>query len=158
MFLLKFADDIVLLAECASELQKSADRTAYFFRERYLAINHKKCKTMVVKGHSRTPVVLDIQMDGVRVDQVTEFCYLGVFLNECFDLNKAAKKQENKMVSAYYSLCSKIKSLPSAAPFSVAEQMFEADVASTAGFGVEIFGPNKAIDKYCVNFLRFFFT
>ena len=120
VFGLKFGDDIVLISHDNREQQISANRAGDFFRTRSLAVNYEKCKILAAVGHG-SRVLFEIRIDGILIKQVTEFCYLGLFLNERFDLSKTAKAQGNKVVSSYYRLCSRLKTLPSSVPFSVVE-------------------------------------
>jgi len=158
VFLLKFADDVVEMSEDLDELQISLDRTSDYSKGRNLLINYLKCFVMVAKGHSHFEIKIDLVIDGVTIKQVKEFRYLGLVINEQFNLNKTSQHQEQKIISAYFSLISKINSLKSEIPFKIDEQMFKATVISVANFGVEIFGPSKIINQYRLKFFQKLFN
>ena len=69
---LRYADDIVLLASSIQELQELVNRITAVGIEYNLHINASKTKTM-----SLNEDVIDIYVDGTRLEQVTKFPYLG---------------------------------------------------------------------------------
>ena len=89
-----FADDSVLMAESESELQKIVDEFNMVCKRRKLKVNEGKSKVMVFER--RKSDVIDfarpyrvseqcvmeckIDMDGVRLEEVKEFKYLGTML------------------------------------------------------------------------------
>ena len=72
---LRFADDIVLLAENEEDLQFLVSEVDTFSKKFGLTIN--KSKT-VVQVFNRDKIQLNIQIDGKSLDQVENFIYLGV--------------------------------------------------------------------------------
>src|SRR5688572_8499115 len=71
---LRFADDQAMLAGREDELQKMMDRLNTVSIQYKMKINIKKTKVMKISKKERTNVTLII--NGERVDQVKEFCYL----------------------------------------------------------------------------------
>lgn len=74
---LRYADDIVLLASSVQELQDLVDRITNIGKEYNLLINTSKTKTMALQGH-RT----EIRIDGVHIEQVHKFPYLGSIITD----------------------------------------------------------------------------
>ena len=74
---LRYADDIVLLASSVTELQDLVDRVARAGREHNLQINASKTKAMSLNGDTT-----DIKIDGVQIEQVHKFPYLGAMITD----------------------------------------------------------------------------
>lgn len=74
-----FADDLLLLAQNEEELQHSVQIWKEALAARNLKINMEKTKVMVV-GEER--ICVGVEMDGTRLEQVSDFKYLGVHIQE----------------------------------------------------------------------------
>ena len=74
---LRYADDIVLLASSVAELQDLVDRVSSAGKEYNLQINATKTKTMALNGDP-----IDINIDGVTIEQVHKFPYLGSMITD----------------------------------------------------------------------------
>jgi len=74
---LRYADDIILLASSVAELQDLVDRITDIGKEYNLRINASKTKTMALDGDST-----DIKIDGVSIEQVHKFSYLGSLITD----------------------------------------------------------------------------
>jgi hypothetical protein len=72
---LRFADDIVLLAENEEDLQFLVSEFDTFSKKIGLTINKSKTAVQVL---NRDKIQLNIQIDGKSLDQVENFIYLGV--------------------------------------------------------------------------------
>ncbi|OQV16784.1 hypothetical protein BV898_09140 [Hypsibius exemplaris] len=62
--------------------------------------------------------------------------------------------QSQKVSACYSSLLQKFADLRSDCSLKVAEQMFQATVASVADYGSEIYGVSKSVDQFPIRFLR----
>ena len=76
---LRFADDIVLLAETKEDLQFLVTRVNTFSKKFGLTINISKTEVQVI---NREKVQLDILIDGKPLKQVEDFIYLGGVISE----------------------------------------------------------------------------
>jgi len=74
---LRYADDIVLLAGSESELQELVTRLQQIGENKGLKINMNKTKVMTQKGKT-----CNIEIRGVRLEQVDTFRYLGSLITE----------------------------------------------------------------------------
>lgn len=74
-----FADDIVLLASSAQELQSMLDVAAGFARRWHLRFNPKKCGVLIVGQKRQEKKRWRLGND--RIKEVDEYKYLGVWLN-----------------------------------------------------------------------------
>ena len=75
---LRYADDIILIATSAEELQELLDRVNSACKEFNLTINVEKTKVMQCQKDG----VLKIEVDHRQLEVVEEFRYLGVLLTE----------------------------------------------------------------------------
>jgi len=75
--MLRFADDLVLLAETPKDLEDMLNGLDRVYREEYgLKIN--KSKTKVMKSSREDDnVPMNVKIGGVQVDEISEFIYLG---------------------------------------------------------------------------------
>ena len=76
---LRFADDIVLLAESKKDLQALVSKVDAFSKKFGLTINISKTEVQVI---SREKVQIDIKIDGKTLEQVENFIYLGGVISE----------------------------------------------------------------------------
>lgn len=74
---LMFADDLVLMAESATDLQRLTDALATWCEENELVINVDKTKVMVVGKATKATV----RLLGHRVEVVSAYKYLGIMLS-----------------------------------------------------------------------------
>lgn len=73
--ILLFADDAVLLAHDAQQLQSVTNAFSQFCTENNLVVNTQKTKVMLVNCSG------DILYAGNKLDQVREFVYLGLLID-----------------------------------------------------------------------------
>lgn len=78
---IRFADDIVVIADSVKEMEFMLLKFAKLLREFNLKINKKKTKTMVVSKIKENHKV-DIKLEGDILEQVGSFCYLGSTVTE----------------------------------------------------------------------------
>jgi hypothetical protein len=76
---LRYADDTVLIAENAADLQQMLDIVVIESAEKGLSLNIKKTETMVISKKNITPKC-DIRIEGKLLNQVNKFKYLGVMV------------------------------------------------------------------------------
>ena len=79
---LRYADDTVLIAESEEELQKLVDAVKEGSRVYGLEMNTKKTKTMVVRRDPNDGSRVNIKVDGVTLEQVESYQYLGQIITE----------------------------------------------------------------------------
>ena len=78
MFLLLYADDIILFAQSSEELQNNLD-TVFEYCQRYkLSVNTSKTKVMVFRKEVILPGDLVFYYNGKEINIVNTFSYLGV--------------------------------------------------------------------------------
>ena len=97
---LRYADDTVLLAESATDLQNLVTIVKEKSEEVGLKMNIKKTKTMVISKRNTIPE-LDIRIDGKAVEQVSSFTYLGQLVTEDGRSEKEIKRRIGLAKSAF---------------------------------------------------------
>ena len=85
---MRYADDIVLVAESKEELQRMVELVEEQCNRYELVINRDKTKSMKI-GRQRE--VLNIQLLEGEVEQVREFKYLGVYFTEDGKMERAVQ-------------------------------------------------------------------
>ncbi len=75
--LLLYADDLILMSESASGLQKQLDALASFYEQRQLTVNLSKTKVVVFEARVRQSDVCDFVLGGAVVERVESYKYLG---------------------------------------------------------------------------------
>ena len=95
LLLLLYADDIVLFAKTAEELQKSLDILEEYCDRWKLTVNKSKTKIVIFRKRGRLPANLQFNYKGSKIDIVNKFCYLGIVFTSggsSFETQKKKKK------------------------------------------------------------------
>ena len=77
---LLYTDDLVQCGESEEGLLAIVERFAEVCRRRGLKVNAGKSKVMLLNGEEG--VECEVHVDGIRLEHVSEFKYLGCILNE----------------------------------------------------------------------------
>ena len=77
---LLYADDLVLCGEPEEDLRVMVGQFAEVCRRRELKVNVGKSKVMVLSGEEG--LECEVPVDGIRLEHVSEFKYLGYVLDE----------------------------------------------------------------------------
>lgn len=96
-----FADDVVLIAEDERELQENLEIWNTVLEENGMKINKKKTKVMVIGEDS---VEMKVRIDGIRLEQVRVFPYLGVALDEKGTQEVEIRDRVDKTLRLYYTM------------------------------------------------------
>ena len=99
LFVLLYADDTVLLAESPSDLQTELNKFFEYCKLWQLKINTQKTKILVFSS-GRPLANLKFHLDGLEIDIVNEFNYLGILCSRTGSFNKAIQKQAEKATKA----------------------------------------------------------
>ena len=91
-----FADDIIIAAGNEQDLQKNLTIWNNELKAQGMTMNTQKTKVMAI---SRVPQLLNIEIEGKLIEQVQNYVYLGVVINETgnheIDLNERINKSNN---------------------------------------------------------------
>jgi len=78
MFLILYADDIVVFAKNSSDLQHNLNILHDYCTKWKLTVNTLKTKVMVFRKAGRLPNDIRFMYDGKQIDIVDKFIYLGI--------------------------------------------------------------------------------
>ena len=78
LFLLLYADDIVIMADSLNELQKGMDILRDYCERWKLTVNVNKTKVMIFKKGGRLPIDTRVIYNGSEIEIVKKFTYLGI--------------------------------------------------------------------------------
>ena len=106
LFTILYADDTVLLAQSAQQLQNKINHFQNYCQKWNLKTNIDKSK-VVIFSKGRLPENLKFTYGNRELDIVNDFNYLGVILNRTGSYQKAKQKQVSKATAALYEVLKK---------------------------------------------------
>lgn len=155
---LLYADDLVLLSSSKEGLQNSINKLSSYCKKWSLEVNLKKTKCLIFNSRGTIPK-LDILYEGVKLENVNKYTYLGVTMSASGSFIEARKDLYGKGLKAYFKMC---KSFGEYKPkLQTFLHVFDHTVKPVLLYGSEIWGvfnPNKVKNeqsfyKFCNDFL-----
>lgn len=140
LFLLKYADDVVLILPGSDYLRKSNNRVVQFSSKNNLIMNSRKSVTMVVRGAKRCRPCTSVRVDDGELEQVEVFKYLGFPFDSRLCLSQSAKDLAACCEKSYYHYRQRLRDPGPGYPLKVLETLFKAMVQSACNFDAEIVG------------------
>ncbi len=107
--ILAYADDLVLLAESENDLQQLLNVLFDWCQKWRLSINIDKTKIMHFRPVEREKTDFDFTIDGVTLDIVCQYKYLGILLEEHLDFSKTAEMLAGAAGRALGGIINKVK-------------------------------------------------
>ena len=104
-----YADDIVLLARCPSDLDKELKILKDFFSTIGMTINTNKIKVMIIK--SKKDTYANFVYDNRNLEEVSSFKYVGIDIHHKLNRNYIIEKRINGGWKAYFGLENNCKSI-----------------------------------------------
>ena len=153
IFSLLYADDTIVLAENAYELQKALSAVYDYCNEWHLTVNTSKTKVVIFsKGKVRRHPIFRFGEN--TIDVVDDYVYLGCMFNYNNKFDKTKSKQINQANRAMFSLLSKVKKLD--LPVDIVLELFHQLVTPILLYGCEIWGVEecKKIDTFYMKFCK----
>jgi hypothetical protein len=156
LFLLLFADDMIVLAETADDLQQSLNRLHVYCMSWGLEVNVEKTKIVVFRRRGR--VEQHWTYDNQVVDVVDSFNYLGVVANYNGSFANHCQLTTGKGLKAMNALLCNTREIMLSP--RILCQLFDSFVGSVLSYGSEVWGFTKcqAIErvhlKFCKRILR----
>ena len=140
---LLYADDLVLLSESRAGLQNCLTKLVYYTKKWKLNINLKKSKVLVFgtptqkRWHSTS-----IWTFGKNIlEQVDEYCYLGITLHFSGTFKRAQKIIYGKALHAYHSIFKSFSNVENV-PIKLMLKLFSSIVTPILLYGCEVWGPH----------------
>ena len=154
LFTLLYADDTIIFAENANELQIGLSRVKEYCDKWNLKLNTGKCKIVIFsRGLVRKYPDFFIGDDVIEV--VRDFTYLGIKLNYNNRFNVAQKDLFQRASRAMFSLIKKSKTLH--LPLDIMLDLFDKTVLPVLIYGCETWGFQTLdlIDKLQLKFYKY---
>ena len=153
IFCLLYADDTIVLAESAAQLQKALDGLNNYCNKWALKVNLDKTKAVIFsKGKIRKYKSFAFGTNTVEV--VDDYVYLGTTFNYNGNFNKAMAKQVLQAKKATFSVLTKVWKLN--LDVDVFTELFERLCIPVLLYGSEIWGYENSnqLQVMCNNTLR----
>ena len=104
LFVLLYADDIIVMATTASDLQKALDILENYCTRWKLTINIIKTKIVIFRKGGRLPLNVKYTYKGVDIEIVNKYSYLGVLFTSGGSCFKTQKKLAGQALKAIFTL------------------------------------------------------
>ena len=153
LYVLLYADDTIILAETAEDLQQALHSLNDYCNKWHLHINISKTKIVIFsRGKIRKYPVFKIGLTEVEV--ADDYIYLGVTFNYNGSFRKAIVKQISQARRAMFVLLQKARILR--LPIDIVLELFDICVVPVLLYGCEIWGFEnlRDVDVFHRNFLR----
>ena len=137
--LLCYADDIVLLANNATDLQCMLDKVNEWCTSWQMTINVHKTKVVHFRNQSIQLYNIPFTIDGKELDMVHSYKYLGLHLHEHLDMTFTAKHVAKAAQRALGLLIAKDKA-HGGMPFDIFTKLYDTLVQSVIDYGAAIWG------------------
>ena len=154
---LLWADDLLILSETSSGLQKAIDKTNSFYSELGLEMNKKKTKVMILnlRGIKITDKIYTVA--GCPIEIVDTYQYLGIKLRPSGSLQLAATELHEKANRAWFAISNVLYQHKKLA-VKKALQLFDSLIRPIFSYAAEFWLPHiitkKAYENQ-TNFLKF---
>ena len=153
LYVLLYADDTIILAESADDIQEALHSLKQYCDEWNLNVNITKTKIVIFsRGKVRIHPVFKFGEE--IVDVVDDYIYLGVTFNYNGSFKKAIAKQIMQAKKAMFLLLQKAKVLR--LPIDIVFDLYEKCVEPVLLYGSELWGCEdlRSVDIFHRNFLR----
>ena len=137
IFCLLYADDTLILAESAKDLQEALKGLYTYCNKWALNVNIDKTK-VIIFSRGKTKKFKSFKFGNNTINVVDDYVYLGTTFNYNGTFNKAKAKQALQAKKATFSLITKIKQLN--LTFETSIELFERLIIPVLLYGSEIWG------------------
>ena len=155
IFLILYADDIVIFAYSSDELQKSLDLLYDYFQRWKLVVNINKTKIMIFRKGGRISQRLNFYYNNSIIEIVNKFSYLGIVFTSGGSFSEAQSTLSGQALKAIFKLN---KYLYKFTHISVRDKLdlFDKLVLPILNYGNQIWGfnPGKAIKRIHLQFCK----
>lgn len=155
--ILLYADDMVLTAENEADLQGMLNAMYEWSIHWRLKVNISKSKIMQFRPSRRKPSNNNFKYGGNMLERVSDYKYLGIYLDEYLNYNKCSKILSESAGRALGGVIAKFKTLKDCG-YKTYTKLFETGVLSILHYGAEIwgFGNYPKCDNIINRAMRFF--
>ena len=104
LFVLLYADDIILMATSVADLQKALDTLAIYCIRWKLVVNVIKTKIVIFRKGGRLPVNIKFMYNGIEIEIVSQYSYLGVLFTSGGSCLQTQKMLAGQALKAIFTL------------------------------------------------------
>jgi len=155
LLLLLYADDIILFAKDAQELQYSLDVLEDYCKRWRLTVNTTKTKIMIFQKGGRLPSNLHFTYDGHDLEIVKIFKYLGVMFSSGGSFKETDVLLSGQATKAIFKMNSYLHKFTDLSPKHTLE-LFDKLILPILNYGSEVWGFYNGIhtERTQLNFLK----
>ena len=137
--ILAYADDIVLVANTAEELQNMLNVLSTWCKNNDMVVNVNKTNILHLRKPSKQKTNYTFVTDGDTLEIVTQYRYLGFNMNEHLDMNYSAKCTAQAASRALGLLIAKSKAC-GGMPYTCFSTLYDALVGSVINYSAGVWG------------------
>ena len=155
LFLILYADDIVLLSETAEDLQHSLNMLHTYCDAWKLSLNTSKSKVVVFRKGGRLPLLLNFKYNDTELEIVQSFTYLGVVFSSTGSFSQLQETLASQAQKALFKLEKCIQPFTGLTPSFICE-LFDKLVAPVLSYASEVWGFIRApaIERVHLKFMK----
>lgn len=142
LFLLLYADDIVIFSNTMEGLQKGLDVLEDYCRKWKLTVNIDKTKVMVFRKGGNLPRNLSFNFQGKNIEIVRKFVYLGITFTVGGSFNETHKTLSGQALKAIFKLNQYLFNFTNLSPKHVLD-LFDKLIVPILCYGGEVWGFSK---------------
>ena len=144
LYLLLYADDIILFANTPEALQQSLNVLAGYCDRWKLTVNDKKTKIMIFRKGGRLPGYLHFYFNETELEIVSSFKYLGVVFTSGGSFNETDKLLSGQSLKAIFKLNQYINKFAGLSPEHILD-LFDKLISPILNYAGEVWGFNKGL-------------
>ena len=155
LLVILYADDTVILANNASDLQQALQNLEQYCKMWKLTVNPKKTKITIFSSRKVNANTLHFTYNGKPIEIVDSFKYLGIMFKYNGKFDECKKRLYDQASKAMFSLLSKSHELD--LPLDIRLELFDRMIIPILIYGCEIWGYEdlKIIEKLHTRFLKY---
>ena len=143
LFLLLYADDIVLFANTPDELQHLLDILKDYCARNRLTVNTSKTKVVIFRKGGRIPTDLTFKYYGDVIEIVSKFSYLGIVFTSGGSCHETQKTLAGQSLKAIFAMNKYLHKFTYLKPSHVLD-VFDKLITPILNYGSEVWGFHKA--------------
>ncbi|MCG8045176.1 MAG: reverse transcriptase family protein [Candidatus Thiodiazotropha taylori] len=154
LFLLLYADDIILMASTATDLQNALDTLANYCHRWKMVVNNVKTKIVIFRKGGRLPNNTIFTYNGVEIEIVSQFSYLGILFTSGGSFIMTQKILAGQALKAIFTLNRYLYKFIALSVSHVLD-LFDRLITPILNYSCEVWGFQKSRDIETVH-LQFF--
>ena len=150
LYLLLYADDIVIFSNTSDGLQKGLDVLSDYCQRWKLSVNTEKTKIMVFRNGGNLPINLSFTFQGSVLEIVSKFVYLGITFTTGGAFNETHRTLSGQALKAIFKLNQYLSRFVDISPAHTLD-LFDKLITPILTYGGEIWGFSKPLKQETVH-------